>query len=168
MGLCEPSRQGWSRRPRQWRPARRGALGETTIVLLAFPRYAPELNLAANTGKYRRGNCSAAASGGQLPGDPRRLLERPGRPGLPNGQRSKFCGGCYEAREWLDRALPPTSHKIPFAPLEACGSACHPAPGAPVSPAVECRGIKAMSGLANARPTWQSQPLNRVIGWIPV
>jgi hypothetical protein len=68
---------------RRWRPARRGALGETTIVLLALPRSAPELNRPANTGKYRRGNCSAATSGGQLPGDPRRLLERPG---CPNGQ----------------------------------------------------------------------------------
>jgi hypothetical protein len=45
----------------------------------------------------------------------------------------------HRRREWLNRV-----DKITIAPLEVRGSACHPAHGAPISPALECRSIKAM------------------------
>ncbi len=46
-----------------------------------------------------------------------------------------------DRREWLNKALPPTSHKNIFTPLEVwrCLSS-----GAPMSPALVCRRIKAM------------------------
>src|SRR3984893_8866880 len=48
-----------------------------------------------------------------------------------------------DGREWFNKAPPPTSHKITFAPPEMWGSACH-LRDAPISPALECRRIPAM------------------------
>src|ERR1700730_9248872 len=62
-----------------------------------------------------------------------------------------------------------TLHKINFAPLKVRGNACHPRDAMRRCHRSWCTGAsRRRFALANARPKWQSQPLNRVIGWMPV
>jgi hypothetical protein len=144
-----------------WRCSRRSCLrpgmifptwraGGTVRLLRKGHRHLPAERLEAHNRPLRPIPAGGAAIArpprlGQLRGDPRRLLE-PGVPRWPNprsspqlepeiGQRSKFCGGWYEGKKWLNRALSAGG-------VRECLSSARR--NAPISSASECRSSKAM------------------------
>lgn len=179
MGLCEPSRRGWSRRSSTEAAgaARRivrdnhRAPSASTLRPRAEPpgehRKIPALQLLGHRvwDSYPAilDACwnARGASDGQIRAHRLDWNQRLGRGQNFAAVAMKPENGATErSRQHRTRYLLRPLRRAGALGIQRPARRCHRLWSAGAS--------RRWSGLANARPTWQSQPLNRVIGWIPV